>query len=289
MKEKLNQFISNLNGQFVEVSYKPAIYQCMDLAYNWVFALGFPKSTIQHEFAYEVYARASDITRQYFEIIPNTDTAIPQDGDLVIFDKTSTNVAGHIGVALGGGNIKNFMMFEQNSPLGTNSNVKQKSYSNCLGFLRPKSVVSGDTPQWLLTLLQERGLTLENESDIRIIFEKAKKYDDEIKELQEQVKSANEALSDRSLDVSTLTSKVQTLTSKVEEYEKLYNDAKTERSNFEYENNKLKLENEELKKNLLSCDEQILNLKNELLKLQDESINGMTTWQVILTLLRRKR
>jgi len=38
MRDKLNQFIDNLNGEFVEVSYNKAIYQCMDLAYNWVFA-----------------------------------------------------------------------------------------------------------------------------------------------------------------------------------------------------------------------------------------------------------
>jgi len=38
MKDKFNQFVDNLNGQFVEVSYKKALYQCMDLVYNWAFA-----------------------------------------------------------------------------------------------------------------------------------------------------------------------------------------------------------------------------------------------------------
>lgn len=282
MKEKLNQFVSNLNGQFVEVSYKPALYQCMDLAYVWTFVLGFPKSTIQHEFAYEVYTQASEITRQYFDIIPNTPDAIPQDGDLVIFNKTSGNVAGHIGIALGGGSTKNFMMFEQNSPTGTNSNIKQKSYTNCLGFLRPKSVVSGDTPQWLLTLLQERGLKIENESEIRVLFDKAKRYDDELKELREQVKSSNESLSDKSLEVASLTGKLQKSESRTEELEKLYNDAKIERDNFEYENRQLKLANDEFQKvieeNKVQLNDQMLTIK----ELQGQKVEDLKPSELIL-------
>lgn len=278
MKEKLNQFISNVNGQFVEVSYKPAIYQCMDLAYNWVFCLGFPKSTIQHEFAYEVYTQASDITRQYFEIIPNLTETIPQTGDIAVF---KGGEAGHIVVVIEATQSK-MKVFEQNRPFGTNAHISDMSYTNCLGFLRPKSVVSGDTPQWLLTLLQERGLTIENESEIRIIFDKAKRYDDELKELRAQIKSANDALSDKSLEVSDLTGKLQTAEFRVEDLEKLYNHAKEERDDFESENNRLKLSNDEFQKVIEENKLQLNDLKLTIEELQGQKVEDLKPSELII-------
>jgi hypothetical protein len=162
MKDKLNQFIDNLNGQFVEVSYKDAIYQCMDLAYVWVFCLGYPKATIQHTYAHQVFTEASDLTKQYFDIIPNTADGIPQDGDLVIY---KGGTAGHIVIALGGGTTSKFMAFEQNSPLGTNAHVSEKSYSNCLGWLRPRIEQVVDVPEedkMLLGLIREAFSTLKD-------------------------------------------------------------------------------------------------------------------------------
>lgn len=140
MRDKLNQFILNVQMQFIEVSDRNNIYQCMDLAYLWVFCLGFPKATIQKLYAYEVYTKPTDLTRQYFDIIPNSPTFIPEDGDLAVFDKTATNIAGHIGVALGGGTVTTFRDFEQNWPVGTNALVRVRNYNTpkLLGVLRPK-------------------------------------------------------------------------------------------------------------------------------------------------------
>jgi len=135
MTDKLNQFISNLNGQFVEVSNSSNEYQCMDLAYLWVFCLGYPKATIQHLYAYEAFTKPSDITYKYFDLIPNTPEFIPIDGDICVF---KGGVAGHIAIALGGGTTSKFRRFEQNNPIGTNASVNERGYTNMLGVLRPK-------------------------------------------------------------------------------------------------------------------------------------------------------
>ena len=150
MKDKLNRFIENVQGNFVEISYHKAIYQCMDLAYAWVFALDIPKSTIQHLYAYEVYTKPRSITKKYFDLIPNTPEFIPQAGDLAVW---KVAVAGHIGVATGEGDVNFFKVFEQNNPLGSNAQVHNRSYVNVIGFLRPKqkalpapeSVIENDT------------------------------------------------------------------------------------------------------------------------------------------------
>lgn len=145
MKDKLTQFIDNTIGNWQEVSYRDALYQCMDLVYEWVFCLGFPKSTIQHLYASQVFTQATDLTRQYFDIIPNSDSFIPQDGDIAVFSNKTlvggvlTDV-GHIGIALSGGTTKSFKCYEQNWPLGTNPSIKDRNYDTpkLLGVLRPK-------------------------------------------------------------------------------------------------------------------------------------------------------
>jgi hypothetical protein len=135
MIDKLNQFVANLNGQFVEVSSVSNEYQCMDLVYAWVFCLGYPKATIQHLYAYEVFTKPTDITYKYFDLIPNTPDFIPQDGDIGVF---KGGVAGHIAICLGGGTTLKFRRFEQNNPLGTNASINERGYTNMLGVLRPK-------------------------------------------------------------------------------------------------------------------------------------------------------
>jgi hypothetical protein len=164
MKEKLNQFILNTQGHFQEVSYNKAIYQCLDLVYEWVFVLGFPKSTIQHLYAYEVFTKPNKQTHEYFDIIKNTPDFIPQDGDIGVFNKTASNIAGHIGICLSGGNINNFPFYEQNAPLKTPAHITQyKTYTNFLGVLRPKVnkldfIISDQT---LLPIIDANGKKME--------------------------------------------------------------------------------------------------------------------------------
>jgi cell division protein FtsB len=280
MEDKVINFISNLNGQFVEVSSKSALYQCMDLAYLWVFVLGFPKSTIQQGTASEVWTNANEVTRQYFELIPNTKEFIAKAGDIFVITKNSAYPYGHIGIVVEG-TLNRLKRFEQNFPTGTNAHIEDRTYANITGFLRPKNVIIAGVPQWLNTLLQEINLNIQNESEIRVIFDKAKRYDDEVKVLKSQVVSANETLADKALEVSSLTSKNESLTSQVDDLNKLYTNAKSERDTFSWENDKIKIENESLKEAVTTKETQINDLKKELETLQRESINGLSFWTLI--------
>jgi hypothetical protein len=135
MRDKLNLFVENTQGEFQEVSSKSAIYQCMDLAYEWIFCLGFPKATIQNLYAYEVFTKPKQITFDYFELIPNTPDGFPIDGDLVVW---KGGEAGHIAIALSGSTKDRLLIYEQNNPLGTNPHIQERSYKNVLGWLRPR-------------------------------------------------------------------------------------------------------------------------------------------------------
>jgi len=173
MRNKLNQFISNLNGQFVEVSYRPAAYQCFDLVYNWVFCLGIPKATVQHGSAFEIWTLASDFTRQYFDLIENKLETIPRAGDIVVWS-SKYGKYGHTAIVIEATQTT-MKVFEQNDPLGTNAHIADKKYTNVLGFLRPKEVIIPSIPEWFETLLRENNLTIQDEGKIRAIIDNAKK------------------------------------------------------------------------------------------------------------------
>jgi len=61
-----------------------------------------------------------------------------------------------------------------------------------------------DLPEWFKTLLQERGLSLDREGEFRAFWEKAVKYDDEVKSLLGQIQSLSDSLGDRAKEVSLL-------------------------------------------------------------------------------------
>lgn len=158
MKDKFIAFYSWVITQGIEISDKTNPYQCMDLAYSLVFFLNFPKATIQHLYAYEVYTKPSDLTRQYFDLIPNTPDGVPQAGDLVVFDKTDTYIAGHISVANGfGGDINGFTSLDQNWAGVSRVVLVNHNYNSpkVLGWLRPKPTIANYDIETSLKLLEE--------------------------------------------------------------------------------------------------------------------------------------
>lgn len=215
MRDILNQFVNDKIGHFIEVSNsgvktdQSILYQCMDLVYDYLTALRIPKSTIQHQYAYQVYEQANDLTRQYFDIFPNTPEFIPQEGDIAVF---KGGKAGHIGIVIDATKTKITHFFDQNKPLLTWANIGEESYTNCLGFLRPKVKLNEPLiPEYLKTLAQESGIDINNESAVRAFWEKGRKYDDETATLRKQVADANERLAEKSNELATEINRVNEL------------------------------------------------------------------------------
>ena len=285
MREKLNQFISNLNGQFVEVSYKPAAYQCMDLAYNWVFALDIPKATVQHGAAYEVWSKASDLTREYFDLIPNKLETIPEEGDLVVWNN-KYGPYGHIAIVISASQTR-MKVFEQNNPSGTNSHIQERTYTNVSGFLRPKNTKVEGTPIWLKTLLQERGITIEDESKIREIFDKAKN-EDKIGDITDSLASCNEDLARKAKEVAALTVDLETQERDNSDITKQLREARSERDKKAWEIDQLAAKNKTLVEEVSSLKGKVGVLKDdqkalrsELVQVQSRQIKNLTHWEVL--------
>jgi|GEM_PF-1868431 len=263
-------FITKYNNKGIDFDGKFG-FQCQDLYRQYVKeVLNLPQSpaVVGAKDNWDVYLTA------HYTRYTNSPTAVPKNGDIVIWG-TKFGEFGHVAIFIDGG-ITKFNSFDQNSPVGSLCHIQSHTYTGVLGWLRAKEItVTDGFPKWLATLLQERGLKIEDESEIRIIFDKAKKYDVEINELQEQVKSVNEALSDRSIEVSTLLGKLQKSNIRLEELEMLYGKTKNEKDGIVWENDKYKIQVDELQKGIDSREKEIEGLKEGLVKAQTNNIGGI--------------
>ena len=280
----LEQFVEKYNNKKVDFD---GAYggQCVDLYRQYVKeCLNFPQSpsVVGAKDIWDSYLTS------YFTRYNNSPTAVPKKGDIIIWG-TKLGEFGHIAIFLDG-TVTKFNSFDQNYPVGSACHIQSHTYTGVLGWLRAKEqqvAEANPIPDWFKTLLQERGLTLNNESEIRVIFDKARRYDDEIKELQEQIKSANETLSDKSIEVSSLLGKLQTATSKVDELETLYGKAKSERDTFSWEAEKLKIKVEELEKALDVVKNDYNALKIDYTTLQSTKISELSFYQLITLAIRK--
>lgn len=139
VREKFNQFLGQYNNTFVEKEDDKNRNQCFDLAFAWMDALGIDRAAIRHELAYQIYENPVDLTVKYFDLIPNTPSAVTQVGDIVVWNSKYNGGAGHVGMAGINANTDTTEIFSQNDPLGTNSHLKIYNYAYIDGFLRLKT------------------------------------------------------------------------------------------------------------------------------------------------------
>lgn len=243
----LQEFIQKYDGKGIDFDGSFG-NQCMDLYRQYVKeVLSFPQSPPVPS-AKNVW---TTYLQDYFEKVENTPSGVPRSGDVVIWGD-GIGEHGHIAIYVEG-NAKKFKSFDQNFPVGTLCHIQEHTYKAVLGWLVPKeqNTPINMIPKWFETLLQEKGLNIGNESEIRSVFDKAKKYDDETTALKEQVKSISEALADRAGEVSVLTEKNQRLTDEATEAKDQLGKARSERDTADWKakqaNIKVKTLEEEVK------------------------------------------
>src|SRR3990167_10245626 len=136
----VTELMGLLNGEYKETAGTSAKNQCVDLANAYIkYVLGLP--IIEYTNAVDFPSKADD----KYDYILNTPEGIPQEGDLVIWSGTY----GHIAIFIEG-DANRFTSFDENFPTGSPCHVQEHTYSNVLGWLRPKNSVITAQPiaQW---------------------------------------------------------------------------------------------------------------------------------------------
>lgn len=148
---------NQLNNTSVEREDASALDQCYDLAFAWVDALSIPRSSIRHQYAYQIWANATDETRKYFDLIPNGPSNTPVKGDIVVFKQISGIPVGHVSIETGKSDSMNLITFDQNWDTihyyhivnGVRvpycRTVVHSGYYGAIGWLHPKSTTSSDS------------------------------------------------------------------------------------------------------------------------------------------------
>ena len=120
--------------------------QCMDLYRQYV------KECLEYPQSPGVVGAADVWTtylKDYYERINNDPTSVPQLGDIIIWNKNAGGGFGHISV-FNSGDSNNFISFDQNWPVGSYCHFQNHNYTNVLGWLRSKKLIS-NPPEAILT------------------------------------------------------------------------------------------------------------------------------------------
>ncbi|MFI3157588.1 MAG: CHAP domain-containing protein [Methylococcaceae bacterium] len=143
LSAKVDAFVNTWNGRGTDFDGAYG-YQCVDLMRRYAQdVLGLSNggySELPAGNAYDIFAKT---TSSKFTKIYNTPTGVPQKGDIVFWNKSSSNgYAGHVAIFISG-STSSFTSIDQNwvNPSSTKGSVAAKvnhSYSGVAGWLHPR-------------------------------------------------------------------------------------------------------------------------------------------------------
>ncbi len=156
----LQSFITKYNGRYLEVAGSAnALNQCTDAANGYIRdVLGLP--IIEWTNAQDFPSKADS----NFNVIQNTPTGVPVEGDLIIFK--SVNNVGHISIFIDG-NANTFNSFDQNYPLGSPCHVQSHTYAHVISWMRCR-IDTTEMPDIRLSILNENNI--KTEGDLREVL-----------------------------------------------------------------------------------------------------------------------
>jgi len=148
---KFDKFLADNNGKFLKVLPNNLNPQCFDLCVGFTDLLGVPHfpghpSPFPYVNAYEIYTRPNDVSKKYFDFIPNSTTAVPQKADIIIWDGKLNGGIGHVAVATGKGDTNKLESFDQNWVVGSPCKLVTHDYKFVLGWLRFKGSLETANP-----------------------------------------------------------------------------------------------------------------------------------------------
>lgn len=196
----IQQFLDKYNSKFIDFDgYYGA--QCVDLiqqynkeVFGGPFITGQGASDIWETYPVDYYTR-----------ILNTIDAIPKEGDIAIWKKTTSLPYGHIAIVKSAGQL-NFTSLDQNWPTGSNCHYVEHNYESplVLGFLRPIKKPLSEEQYYL-------GIDLTNIESVKVCIEMWKKVVDGLYVKKEELTSLNQNLEDKEETITNLNTQIMAL------------------------------------------------------------------------------
>lgn len=125
-------FLNQYNGQRGVGNTPENKGQCEGLVMKWLEFIGAPM----------ILGHAKDLLtnadHNAYEVILNINSAVPQKGDVIVWDGRINNGVGRCGISTRKGELKIFQVFMANLPEGTGCRLHSYNYDYVIGWLRPK-------------------------------------------------------------------------------------------------------------------------------------------------------
>jgi len=156
----LQEFINKYDGKGLDYDKKYGD-QCLDLFHYYELeVLGIAlNELLRAATAYLAYCKGKD----HFDKIKYESGLIPEPGD-IMFWNTGAGRYGHVAIFVEGSDSE-FISFDQNWPVGSNSHKQEHDYDNVAGWLRYNQLTKDDMEQ--IEQLRKDVDTLLNENHLR--------------------------------------------------------------------------------------------------------------------------
>jgi CHAP domain len=143
----VQNFMNTWMNRFLDTDGYPSYwkYQCVDVFRKYqTDVVGNPLVPGNARDYWYNYPR-DPVLQQFYVRIPNTLTAIPKMGDVIIWDGWSADPYGHIAICTAAAGMIYFTSFDQNWPLRSPCHYQVHNFypwsPKVLGWLRPKALV----------------------------------------------------------------------------------------------------------------------------------------------------
>lgn len=214
-----DEFITYWTGKPVDFD---GIYpnQCMDLMHQYVYdVLNITdKTALAQPSAYLVFTNfQSEQGRQYFELVTNTPSNVPQKGDIVVFgQQVGTN--GHVCIFISG-DVNSFVSFDANWPAMSLPHQQEHDYNGVLGWLHPiPSTIPLSVQEVQSQLNNQVTATTECQTQLKTANDQLNTLQTTIASLQKQVNDLQLKNVANQQEIITLNGTLQTLTGSNKDY-----------------------------------------------------------------------
>lgn len=155
----LSEFINKWSGKKCDWDLQYG-GQCFDLYRQYAKeVLNFPQSGATGDkgaaILWEEYDK-DPVLVEHYEKISNSDTFIPQSGDIALWNRKFGSGYGHVAICTGKGDLKTFESFDQNWSKVSYCELVTHTYSSFYGVLRPKITVLPTYEQLTKDLAEQR-------------------------------------------------------------------------------------------------------------------------------------
>lgn len=190
MDQLLNKFISDYTGKPNVGTNSENTGECTGLVFTFL-------TTVLH--APFFYGNAKDLydnAPAIYQKFVNTPDAIPQEGDIMVWNKNMGSGFGHTAIVTSA-NINTFTVFEQNTNIKTPHTNTYPNYTNVIGWLRAPVPATQSQTDLQACLVQHA-----------ILVDEANKKDETIKNLNGTINDKNRIITEKSNLVDSLNTQI---------------------------------------------------------------------------------